>query len=112
MEPDLDKILGSIEPGWYLFQWAQENGRLPEDYEKLLLEIGSLHNLCFYVEYTRVERWPEAEEKMLKSNNTWILCFYAEHVMKERWAEAEEAIKKDSELWENYCKHFGVKDGE
>jgi hypothetical protein len=61
-ELKLNDALQSNYPGWYLYLWAKDNNqRLPETYEKLLLKIGRQYILLAYVRDVLKDKWPEAE---------------------------------------------------
>lgn len=57
----LDKILKQDNPVEYLCDYAEENGRLPKEYEDIILKSNDIDYIARYAENVIEERWPEAE---------------------------------------------------
>lgn len=56
-------------------------------------------------------RWPEAEleaEPLFMTDPCWAYI-HARYVRKAPWPEAE-AVIKDSRWWDDYAKHFNIKE--
>jgi hypothetical protein len=107
MNPDLNEILNSSDPELKLYLWACDYGRLPKEYEQLLIEIDNGWYLYRYTINILKRRWPEAEKKLLEIGDGWELYHYAINIVKERWIEAEPILKK-SDHWEHYSDHFKI----
>lgn len=74
--------------------------RIPE-LEKYILENANLS-----VEYATTfikDRWPEAEENIIKNADFQYLFNYCVYVIKDRWPEAEDRILKSPEFTYKYC---------
>lgn len=72
-------------------------------------------SIYWYARYVMKERWPEGEKVLLRGVNPWgpntyLLREYAQNVVKERWPEAEPILQKDKVEWNQYKRHFDIKE--
>lgn len=55
-------------------------------------------------------RWPELEQLLIQSNDSWLLGEYACNVIKGRWKEAEPVIALNDTYWKKYVSMLGEQD--
>jgi hypothetical protein len=65
--------------------------------------IKSPRHIIRYCNEILKDRWPEAEEALLKFGSSENICDYSLIVIKDRWAEAENKILKDVEAAYRYA---------
>jgi hypothetical protein len=78
-------------------------GKWPEA-EPMLLESYTEAPFDELVQYAilRKERWPEFEEKLIDSEDSYNAYLYATDVIKDRWLEGEWTIKRNDMAWLYY----------
>ena len=105
-EKDIDTITE-------LLKQNKINWNALKDFPKDVIEKAILMSEDAYYAYVYAlnnlnSKWIEAEPFIMR--NSGYAYYYAKYVLKSRWKEAEPYIKESKHWWDEYRKHFNIKE--